>query len=94
MGRTPHLYHAQFNDGGLDGDLVRVPLTFTRADWAMTPSLARECSLLTVCFGSKAATLRRDHSRNTRIPPRRASNENGRPKAAVSTNRYLPITIR
>ena len=32
MGRTPHLYHARFNDGGLDRDLVRVPLTFTRTN--------------------------------------------------------------
>jgi hypothetical protein len=29
-GRTPYLYYTRFNDGGLDRDLVRVPLTFTR----------------------------------------------------------------
>jgi hypothetical protein len=28
-GRTPYLYYTRFNDGGLDRDLVRVPLTFT-----------------------------------------------------------------
>jgi len=27
-GRTPYLYYTRFNDGGLDRDLVRVPLTF------------------------------------------------------------------
>ena len=31
-GRTPYLYYIRFNDGGLDRDLVRVPLTFTRLD--------------------------------------------------------------
>jgi hypothetical protein len=31
-GRTPHLYYTRFNDGGLDRDLVRVPLTLTRID--------------------------------------------------------------
>jgi hypothetical protein len=31
-GRTPHLYYVRFNDGGLDRDLVRVPLTFSRLD--------------------------------------------------------------
>lgn len=29
-GRTPYLYYTRFNDGGLDRDLVRVPLTLTR----------------------------------------------------------------
>jgi hypothetical protein len=32
MGRTPHLYYTRFNDGGLDRDLVRVPVTFTRTN--------------------------------------------------------------
>lgn len=32
MGRTPHLYYTRFNDDGLDRDLVRVPLTFTRTN--------------------------------------------------------------
>jgi hypothetical protein len=31
-GRTAYLYYTRFNDGGLDRDLVRVPLTFTRED--------------------------------------------------------------
>jgi hypothetical protein len=31
-GRTPYLYYVRFNDGGLDRDLIRVPLTFTRLD--------------------------------------------------------------
>ncbi len=31
-GQTPYLYYTRFNDGGLDRDLVRVPLTFTRLD--------------------------------------------------------------
>jgi hypothetical protein len=31
-GRTPYLYYVRFNDGGVDRDLVRVPLTFTRLD--------------------------------------------------------------
>ena len=31
-GRTAYLYYTRFNDGGLDRDLVRVPLTFTRLD--------------------------------------------------------------
>jgi hypothetical protein len=31
-GRTPHLYYTRFNDGGLDRDLVRVPLTLTRTN--------------------------------------------------------------
>ena len=31
-GRTPYLYYTRFNDGGLDRDLVRVPLTLTRID--------------------------------------------------------------
>jgi hypothetical protein len=31
-GRTPYLYYTRFNDGGLDRDLVRVPLTFDRLD--------------------------------------------------------------
>ena len=31
-GRTPYLYHTRFNDGGLDRDVVRLPLTLTRAD--------------------------------------------------------------
>jgi len=31
-GRTPYLYYTRFNDGGLDRDVVRVPLTFTRGD--------------------------------------------------------------
>jgi len=31
-GRTPHLYHMRFNDQGLDRDLMRVPLTFTRTN--------------------------------------------------------------
>jgi hypothetical protein len=29
-GQTPYLYYTRFNDGGLDRDLVRVPLTLTR----------------------------------------------------------------
>jgi len=29
-GRTPYLYYTRFNDGGLDRDLVRVPMTITR----------------------------------------------------------------
>jgi hypothetical protein len=28
-GRTPYLYYSRFNDGGLDRDLVRVPVRFT-----------------------------------------------------------------
>lgn len=32
VGRTPHLYYTRFNDGGLDRDLVRVLLTFTRTN--------------------------------------------------------------
>jgi hypothetical protein len=32
VGRTPHLYYTRFNDGGLDRDLVRVQLTFTRTN--------------------------------------------------------------
>jgi len=32
IGRTPHLYYTRFNDGGLDRDLVRVQLTFTRTN--------------------------------------------------------------
>ena len=31
-GRSAYLYYTRFNDGGLDRDLVRVPLTFTRLD--------------------------------------------------------------
>lgn len=31
-GRTPYLYYTRMNDGGLDRDLVRVPLTFTRTN--------------------------------------------------------------
>jgi len=31
-GRTAYLYYTRFNDGGLDRDLVRVPLTFNRQD--------------------------------------------------------------
>jgi hypothetical protein len=31
-GRTPYLYYTRFNDGGLDRDLVRVPVTFTRTN--------------------------------------------------------------
>jgi hypothetical protein len=31
-GRTPYLYYVRFNEGNLDRDLVRVPLTFTRLD--------------------------------------------------------------
>lgn len=31
-GRTPYLYYTRFNDGGLDRDLVRVPLTLTRTN--------------------------------------------------------------
>jgi hypothetical protein len=31
-GRTPYLYYTRFNDGGLDRDLVRAPLTFTRTN--------------------------------------------------------------
>ena len=31
-GRTPYLYYVRFNEGILDRDLVRVPLTFTRLD--------------------------------------------------------------
>lgn len=31
-GRTPHLYYTRMNDGGLDRDLVRVPLTLTRTN--------------------------------------------------------------
>ena len=31
-GRTPYLYYTRFNDGGLDRDLMRVPLTFTRTN--------------------------------------------------------------
>jgi hypothetical protein len=50
MGRTQHLYYARFKDGGLDRDLVRVPLTFTRTNRA-TPSLARKRSLVTVSEG-------------------------------------------
>ena len=32
VGRTAHVYYTRFNDGGLDRDLVRVPVTFTRLD--------------------------------------------------------------
>jgi len=32
MGRTPHLYYSRFNENGLDRDLVRVPVTFTRTN--------------------------------------------------------------
>jgi hypothetical protein len=31
-GQTPYLYYTRFNDGGLDRDVVRVPITFTRVD--------------------------------------------------------------
>lgn len=31
-GQTPYLYYTRFNDGGLDRDLVRVPLTLTRTN--------------------------------------------------------------
>ena len=31
-GRTPHLYYTRFNDGGLDRDVLRVPLSLTRID--------------------------------------------------------------
>jgi hypothetical protein len=31
-GRSPHLYYARFNDGGLDRDLMRVQVTFTRTN--------------------------------------------------------------
>jgi hypothetical protein len=31
-GRAPHLYYMRFNDQGLDRDLMRVPLTFTRTN--------------------------------------------------------------
>ncbi len=31
-GRNAYLYYTRFNDGGLDRDLVRVPITFTRVD--------------------------------------------------------------
>jgi hypothetical protein len=31
-GQTPYLYYTRFNDGGLDRDLVRVPLTITRTN--------------------------------------------------------------
>ena len=31
-GRNAFLYYTRFNDGGLDRDLVRVPITFTRID--------------------------------------------------------------
>jgi hypothetical protein len=30
--RTPHLYYTRLNDGGLDRDLVRVPVSLTRQD--------------------------------------------------------------
>jgi hypothetical protein len=32
MGRTPHLYYTRLNDKGLDRDLVRAQLTFTRTN--------------------------------------------------------------
>ena len=32
VGRNAYLYYTRFNDGGLDRDLVRVPITFTRLD--------------------------------------------------------------
>jgi len=32
VGRSPHLYYTRFNDGGLDRDLMRVQLTFTRSN--------------------------------------------------------------
>ena len=32
IGRTPHLYYKRFNDGGLDRDLVRMQLSFTRTN--------------------------------------------------------------
>jgi hypothetical protein len=31
-GRTAYLYYTRFDDAGLDRDLVRVPITFTRVD--------------------------------------------------------------
>jgi hypothetical protein len=31
-GRNAYLYYTRFNDGGLDRDLVRVPITFTRVE--------------------------------------------------------------
>jgi hypothetical protein len=31
-GRNAHLYYTRINDGGLDRDIVRVPITFTRVD--------------------------------------------------------------
>jgi hypothetical protein len=31
-GRSAYLYYMRFNDGGLDRDLIRVPITFTRVD--------------------------------------------------------------
>jgi hypothetical protein len=31
-GQTPYLYYTRFNDGGLDRDVVRVPINFTRID--------------------------------------------------------------
>jgi hypothetical protein len=31
-GRSAYLYYTRFNDGGLDRDLIRVPITFTRVD--------------------------------------------------------------
>jgi hypothetical protein len=31
-GRNAYLYYTRLNDGGLDRDIVRVPITFTRID--------------------------------------------------------------
>jgi hypothetical protein len=31
-GANAHLYYTRLNDGGLDRDIVRVPITFTRID--------------------------------------------------------------
>ncbi len=31
-GQAPHLYYTRFNDGGLDRDLVRVAVTFTKTN--------------------------------------------------------------
>jgi hypothetical protein len=31
-GRTPHFYYVRYNDGGIDRDLMRVPMTLTRTN--------------------------------------------------------------
>ena len=66
-GPTPYFYYVRINGDNLDRDVVRVPLTLRRTNWAKPTSFGRERSLVTVREALHAAQIG-SHQRHLPCP--------------------------